>query len=51
MLEGGSFGPEAVAVLFEAFDEAVADLDLRTEADREKAAKIIIRLARGQVTP
>jgi hypothetical protein len=51
MLEGGSFGPEAVAALLEAFDEAVADLELRTEADREKAAKIIIRLARGQVTP
>jgi uncharacterized protein involved in exopolysaccharide biosynthesis len=43
-----SFDPKAVAFLIEAFDEIVADLDLRTEADREKAAKIVMRLALGQ---
>jgi hypothetical protein len=32
----------------EAFDGAVAQLDLRTNADTERAAKIIIRLALGQ---
>ena len=30
------------------FDEIVADLDLRIDADREKAAKIVMRLAHGQ---
>ena len=50
LLEGGSFDPKAVAILLEAFDESVADLDLRTDADREKAAKIILRLAHGQAT-
>ena len=43
-----SFEPKAVALLLEAFDEIVADLDLRTDADREKAAKIVMRLAHGQ---
>ena len=43
-----SFDPKAVALLLEAFDEIVVDLDLRTEADREKAAKIVMRLALGQ---
>jgi hypothetical protein len=43
-----SFDPKAVALLLEAFDEIVADLDLRTDADREKAAKIVMRLAHGQ---
>jgi hypothetical protein len=43
-----SFDPKAVALLLEAFDEIVADLDLRIEADREKAAKIVMRLAHGQ---
>jgi hypothetical protein len=50
LLEGGSFDPKAVAILSEVFDSSVADLDLRTEADREKAAKIIIRFAHGQAT-
>ena len=40
-----TFDPKAVALLLEAFDEIVADLDLRTAADREKAAKIVMRLA------
>ena len=43
-----TFEPKAVAPLLEAFDEIVADLDLRIEADREKAAKIVMRLAHGQ---
>jgi len=36
------------AILLKAFDEVVAELGLRTNADKEKAAKIIIRLALGQ---
>ena len=43
-----TFEPKAVALLLESFDEIVADLDLRIEADREKAAKIVMRLAHGQ---
>jgi hypothetical protein len=46
--ESRAFDPKAVAVLLEAFDGVVAELGLRTIADREKAAKIIIRLALGQ---
>lgn len=45
--EGGTFGPKAVAILLEAFNGIVAELDLRTIADREKAAKIVIKLALG----
>jgi hypothetical protein len=50
LLEGGNFDPKAVAILLDVFDESVADLNLRTDADREKAAKIILRLAHGQAT-
>ena len=46
--EGRSFGPKGVALLLEAFDGIVAELDLRSAADREKAAKIVMRLALGQ---
>ena len=46
--EGRSFGPKAVALLLKAFDGIVAELDLRSAADREKAAKIVMRLALGQ---
>jgi hypothetical protein len=46
--ESRNFDPKAAAVLSEAFDGVVAELDLRTNADRERAAKIIIRLALGQ---
>jgi hypothetical protein len=46
--ESRAFDPKAVAVLLEAFDAVVAQLDLRTNSDRERAAKIIIRLAIGQ---
>ena len=43
-----TFDPKAVAILLEAFNDIVMALDLRTETDREKAAKIVIRLAHGQ---
>ena len=43
-----AFDPKAVAPLLEAFDEIVAHLDLRREADRAKAAKIVVRRALGQ---
>jgi hypothetical protein len=43
-----TFDPKAVALLLKAFDEIVAALDLRSDADREKAAKIVMRLAHGQ---
>jgi hypothetical protein len=46
--ESRAFGPKDVAILLEAFDAAVAELDLRTNANKERAAKIVIRLALGQ---
>ena len=46
--ESRTFEPKAVAVLLEAFDAVVAELNLRANADKERAAKIIIRLALGQ---
>ncbi len=45
MLEGRNFDPKAAAVLVEAFNEIIDELDLRTPADREKAARIVIELA------
>jgi hypothetical protein len=48
--EARTFDPKAVALLLEASDGTVAELDLRALADRDKAAKIIMRLARGQAT-
>jgi hypothetical protein len=49
LVESRAFGPKATAVLLEAFDAVVAELDLRTHADKERAAKIIIiRLVLGQ---
>jgi hypothetical protein len=44
MLEGKNFTPEAVAVLVEAFNEIVDELYLRSPAEREKAARILIEL-------
>jgi hypothetical protein len=46
-----AFDPKAVAVLLEAFNEVVAELDLRNNTDKERAAKIIIRLALGHESP
>ena len=48
MLEGGTFEPKAAALLIEAFNTVVAELDLRAGADKELVAKIIIRLAHAQ---
>jgi hypothetical protein len=51
-----AFNPKAVAILLEAFDALVAELDLRTSADKERAAKIVIPAAvvsprrRGQLS-
>ena len=49
--EGRSFGPKAVVLLLEAFDGIVAELDLPSAADREKAAKIVIFAAFGVASP
>jgi hypothetical protein len=46
--ESRAFEPKAVAILTEAFDALVAKLDLRNVADRERAAKTVIRLAHAQ---
>jgi len=47
--ESRNVDPKMAAALLVAFDGVVAELDLRTNADdRERAAKIIIRLALGQ---
>ena len=45
-----TFGPKAVAILLEAFEGIVAAVELRTDADREKAAKIVMRLSLGQTS-
>ena len=50
MLEGKNFAPKAVAVLIETLNEIVEALDLRSAADRERAAKIVIELAQAQTT-
>ena len=50
MLEGRNFDPKAAAVLVEAFNEIIDELDLRTIADREKAARIVIGLAASKPT-
>lgn len=48
ILKGRNFSPEAAAILVEAFHGVVADLDLRTAADKERAASIVIGIAAGQ---
>jgi len=48
MFEGRNFEPKAAAVLVEALNSVVADLDSRTVADRKRAAKIVIELAAGR---
>jgi hypothetical protein len=50
LLEGRNFDPNSIKVLVEAFNGVAVDLDLRTLADRERAARIIIDLARAQTT-
>jgi len=49
LADNRNFDPKAIAILLEAFDEVVATLDLRTVAERERAAKIIVRFAIGQM--
>ncbi|HEY1453400.1 MAG TPA: hypothetical protein VGF57_08045 [Roseiarcus sp.] len=46
--ESRAFDPKAIAILMEAFDCVVVELNLQTITEREKAAKIIIGLALGQ---
>jgi hypothetical protein len=48
MLEGRNFDSKAAATLVKAFNSVVAELDLRTPADREGAARIVIQLAAGR---
>ncbi len=48
MLEGRNFDPKAAAVLVEAFNEIIDELNLRTLGDRERAARIVIELAAGR---
>jgi hypothetical protein len=50
LAEGHAFDPKAVAVLIEAFGDVVAELELRTYADRVRAAKVVIRLASDEPT-
>ena len=50
MLEGRNFDPKAAAVLVEAFNEVIDELDLRTIADRERTARIVIELAASKPT-
>jgi hypothetical protein len=46
--QSGSFDPKAVAVLLEAFNGVVTELGLQATKEREKAATLVIQLARGQ---
>ena len=50
MMEGRNFEPKAAAVLVEAFNEIIDELDLRTRSDRERAARIVIELAASKPT-
>jgi hypothetical protein len=45
MLEGRNFDSKAGAIIVQAFNETIGELDLRTPAERVKAAKIVIELA------
>ena len=45
MLEGRNFDPKAAAVIVEAFNEIIDELYLRSPAERERAARIVIELA------
>ncbi len=46
--ESGSFDPKAVAIMLEAYEGVVADLRLQAADEREKAARLVMQLARGQ---
>jgi hypothetical protein len=43
-----NFHPDSVAILLEAYNGLVAELGLRTAAEKERAAGIILRLAQAQ---
>ncbi len=43
-----AFGPNAVAILLEAYEGLVAELGLKAIEEKERAAKLILRLAQGQ---
>ena len=46
--ESGSFDPKAVAIMVEAYDGVVADLRLQATDEKEKAARLVMQLARGR---
>jgi hypothetical protein len=46
--ESQSFGPKEVAILLKAYDSLVADLRLKTLPEKERAAKVILGLAKGK---
>jgi hypothetical protein len=48
LLEGGSFHANSVAILVEAFNGVVDELGLQAPLERERAARLIIRLAYDQ---
>jgi hypothetical protein len=50
MLEGRNFDPKAAAVIVEAFNEIIDELNLRADADRERAARVVIDLAQARTT-
>ena len=47
--ESGSFGPKAIAIMLEAYDGVVADLGLLATDEKEKAARLVMQLARSGV--
>jgi hypothetical protein len=47
--ESGSFDPKAVAIMLEAYDGVVADLGLKATDEKEKAARLVMQLARSQL--
>jgi hypothetical protein len=46
--ESGSFDPKAIAIMVEAYDGVVADLGLQGADEREKAARLVMQLARSR---
>jgi hypothetical protein len=50
MLEGRNFDSKSAAILVKAFDGIVDELYLRSPAERDKAARIVIELAAGKAT-
>jgi hypothetical protein len=47
--ESGSFDPKAIAIMLEAYDGVVADLGLQATDEKEKAARLVMQLARSRV--